>query len=136
MKLAGSGLLLLLCGLLLSPFVLFGSPSPRIATAYGGALVLGMSLFVAGHYSKIVRFLVGYHRFGPLAGKQCVPGVSDLYSRTWAHVALVLLLAGALGMVLAVLAGSVPAAFLTAPVFLAGAGTEAIQMGLSSRGAP
>ncbi len=136
MKLAGSGLLLLVGGLLLAPFVFLGPPSPRIVTAYGAALVLGMSLFVAGHYYKIVPFLVWYHRFGPLAGMQKVPGVSDLYSRRWADVALVLLLAGALGMVLAVLAGSGPAAVSAALVFLAGAGTEAIQMGLLSRRAP
>lgn len=136
MKLAGSGLLLLLGGLFLAPFVLFGPPSPRAATAYGAALILGMSLFVAGHYYKIVPFLVWYHRFGPLAGKQSVPGVSDLYSRTWAHIAGFLLLAGALGIVLAVMAGSIPTTVFASLVFLAGAGAEGVQMGLLSRRMP
>ena len=45
------------------------TPGPYTGPAYVLVIVLGISLFVAAHYYKIVPFLVWYHRFGPLAGK-------------------------------------------------------------------
>jgi hypothetical protein len=60
-----------LLALAIAPFAVHaGLAAPRLATAYVLVLVLGgLSLFVAGHYYKILPFLVWYHRFGPLVGR-------------------------------------------------------------------
>lgn len=102
--------------------------SARLATAYVLLLVLGISLFVAGHYYKIVAFLVWMARFGPLAGRQPVPKVAELYSARWAMVAGVTLTAGAAGLALSVLTGSATAARGATILFGVGALVETAQM--------
>ena len=136
MRLAAAGLLLLGFGLLLAPFVVLVGASARLATAYGLALVLGLSLFVAGHYYKILPFLVWYHRFGPLAGKRPVPRVAELYDGRLAHAAAGLLALGAFGLVFAVGFGSAAAARAAAVLFAAGASIEAVQMLFIARRQP
>ncbi len=136
MRLAAAGLGVLGAAAGLGAFLAFAGFSPQLATGYVTALVLGISLFVAAHYYKIVPFLVWYHRFGPLAGRQPVPKVAELYAAGWAKVAGVLLTAGTVTVVLAVLAGSAPAARAGALVFLAGALVEAAQMAGVARRRP
>src|SRR5690606_17011980 len=68
MRLAAAALSVLAVALVLSTPVLLSLANARLATAYVSAVLLGISLFVAAHYYKIVPFLVWYHRFGPLAG--------------------------------------------------------------------
>ncbi len=67
-------------------------------------LIGGVSMFIAGHYFKIVPFIVWYHRFGAQVGKSKVPRVADLYSSRRASLTLVALGAGvglvALGILL------------------------------------
>lgn len=100
MKLAASGLVGLAAALLMAPFALSkGLADPRLLATYHVVLIGALSLFVAGHYYKIVPFLVWYHRFGPLVGLRKVPKVTDLYSERVAKVNAVLLVGGWLGLV-------------------------------------
>lgn len=128
MRLAAGGLVLLGAALGFAGPVLLGVASPRMTTAYVLALLLGISLFVAAHYYKIVPFLVWYHRFGPLAGKRPVPRVAELYSARGAATAGLLLFTGGAGLVVAVTAGAGGPARAAAVLFAAGVGTEVIQM--------
>lgn len=105
-----------------------GFARPSLATAYVAALILGISLFVAAHYYKIVPFLVWYHRYAPRAGKGPVPTVAELYSARGAAWAGVLLTGGAVALVGGVaLAAALPVR-IGAAVLLAGALVEAAQM--------
>jgi hypothetical protein len=136
MRLAAAGLGVLGAAAGLGAFLAFVGFSPNLATGYVTALVLGISLFVAAHHYKIVPFLIWYHRFGPVAGRQAVPKVAELYSAGWAKGAGVLLAAGAVTVILAVLAGSVAAARIGAVAFLAGALIEAAQLAGVARTRP
>jgi hypothetical protein len=136
MRLAAAGLGLLAFGLVLAGPVVLGTSSPRVSTAYVMALLLGINLFTAGHYYNIVPFLVWYHRFGPLAGKQLVPTVSELYSARLARVAALLLAVGAAALVFSVALGSALFARPAAVLFAAGVSIEAFQMLLLARNRP
>lgn len=136
MRLAGAALAVIAVGLVLAAPVLTGSAPARVATAYVAVLVLGISLFVAAHYYKIVPFLVWYHRFGPLAGKQPVPKVAELFSARAATVAGALLFLGTLGLAGSVATGLPGLARVAAGAFLAGAALEAAQMLALSRRRP
>lgn len=99
MKLAASGLLGVASALVLSPIALSqGMANPKLLVAYFVALLGGLSMFVAGHYYKIVPFLVWYHRFGPLVGKRKVPKVAELYSERAVFINGVLLVLGWVGL--------------------------------------
>lgn len=133
MRLAAIALGLLAVGAGLAGPVLLGAV-PRVATAYVAALLLGISLFIAAHYYKIIPFLVWYHRYGPLAGRQPVPKVAELYSSRVAFAATTLLAIGAGALVGAVTLGAAAAARVAAGVFAAGVAVELTQMiGLARR---
>ncbi len=136
MQLAAAGLMLLGAAIAVAAPVLAGVASPRVMTAYAAFLLLGISLFVAAHYYKIVPFLVWYHRFGPLAGRQPVPRVAELYSARFANAAAALLLIGATLLATAIGFGWGTAARAGALLFAAGVGTEALQMIALSRRRP
>lgn len=137
MRLAGASLAFLALALLLAPAALWtGLSAPRVVTAYIAAAVLGISLFVAAHYYKILPFLVWYHRFGPLAGKRPVPRVAELYRARTAMVAGVLLVNGALGIVVATLLGAGLVARLAAVAYAAGAAVVIGQMAAIARRRP
>jgi hypothetical protein len=138
LRLVAAALAFFLVALLLAPlFVATGLLAPRIATSYVLALVLGgFSLFIAGHYYKILPFLIWFHRFGPLVGKRPVPRVADLYSARLAGAAAALLGTGALGLLLSTLLGSPLPARASAALFAAGATLLATQMYLISRRRP
>lgn len=127
LKLAAAGVVGLALSALLAPFALGkGVASANLLAAYHGLLLGGLSLFVAGHYFKIVPFLVWNHRFGPLLGKKKVPNVADLYSARIANTAAALLITGWLGLTLSLwlrLPWGVRGAAL---VFAAGALVESI----------
>ncbi|HEX6587552.1 MAG TPA: hypothetical protein VF039_00905 [Longimicrobiales bacterium] len=136
MRLVAAALALLGVGLALAGPMLLADASARVATAYVLVVVLGISLFVAAHYYKIVPFLVWYHRFGPLAGKRPVPRVNELYSSRLASTAALLLVVGVVALAAAVLAGSAAVARVGAIVLAAGASIEATQMLLLSMRKP
>ena len=136
MRLAAGALGVLAVALLLAaPAMLFDGP-PRLATAYVIVLILGISLFVAAHYYKIIPFLVWYHRFGPLAGKRRVPSVSELYSARHATAAGALLFFGTLTLAAAAALGVPVAARIGALLLAAGAMIEAGQMLALARTTP
>lgn len=136
LRLAASAMGLLSVALVLAGPVVLGAASPRLATAYVLVLVLGISLFVAAHYYKIVPFLVWYHRFGPLAGKRPVPRVSDLYSARTATAASALLVAGVVTLTGAVAFGIPTAVRIGAVVLTVGVLVEGGQMLALARRTP
>lgn len=133
LRLAGGGLVLLGVAACFAPFfVANGLAAPRLATAYVTLLVGSASLFVAGHYYKILPFLIWFHRFGPLVGRRVVPRVADLYAAGPGNAAAALLVGGVAGMGGGVLAGAAPLVAGAAIAFAAGAGVLAAQMLLLS----
>lgn len=136
MRLAAGALAILAAGLLLAGVAVFTPGSSRSSTAYVVVIVLGISLFIAAHYYKIVPFLVWYHRFGPLAGRQSVPRVNQLYSARAATVAGTLLVLGTATLSAAVIVGNAAAARGGAMLLAAGVGVEAVQMSALARRAP
>lgn len=136
MRLAALALGVLAVALVLAGVTRFRPASPRATTAYVLALVLGISLFVAALYYKIVPFLVWYHRFGPLAGKRKVSKVSDLYSAPLASTAGVLLVFGVLLLVGSVTAAQATAARVGAVILTTGVAIEAGQMLALARRTP
>ena len=129
LRLAAAGLGFLALAVALAPFFLArGLAAPRLATAYGLALVCALALFVAGHYYKILPFLIWFHRFGPLVGKGPVPRVADLYDARAGNAAAGLLGVGALGLLVATLTGVPEVSRPAAALFLAGAMVLAVQM--------
>lgn len=122
MRLAAVGLVGLALSAALAPFALTrGLTDPHLLATYFVALIGALSLFVAGHYYKIVPFIVWYHRFGPLVGKRKVPKVAELYSEAAARVDAALLVSGWLGLAAATYAGSAGGVRAAALVFTAGA---------------
>jgi hypothetical protein len=128
MRLAAAALCVLAAAVVLSTPVLLSVANARIATAYVLAVLLGISLFVAAHYYKIVPFLVWYHRFGPLAGQRAVPRVSELFTARVATVAVMLLVTGAVALIASVAAGAPVAARAAALILAAGVVVESGQM--------
>lgn len=129
LRMAAAGLVLLgaaaLQGGVLS---VLGFSAPRPATAYVLTAILGITIFVAAHYYKIVPFLVWLHRFGHLAGKTRVPSVAELYSARWSTVAGALVVLGAAALPVSVLAGTPMGARAGALVLCAGLLVEGAQL--------
>lgn len=128
MRLAALALGMLATTPVFGGMALFFVASPRMWTGYVLALVLGISLFIAALYYKIVSFLVWFHRFGPLVGKQKVSRVSDLYSARGAAAAGALLVLGAVTLVTGVITGSVATARGGALALASGVMIESLQM--------
>lgn len=127
MKIAAAGLLGIVAAMVLAPVALSrGIADLRLLTTYFVVLLGAISLFVAGHYYKIVPFLVWYHRFGPLIGTRKVPKVSELYSEKAAQVGGLLLVGGYVGLAVGTYAGSMPLARGAAIVFAIGVLTELV----------
>lgn len=125
---AAVALVVLASGLVLAVPVVAGWASPRVATAYVLVLVGGISLFIAALYYKIIPFLAWFHRFGPLAGKQRVPTVAELFSPGTARIAGALLASGVVGLAIGVLAGEAVVVRTAAVVFGAGVFIEGMQL--------
>ncbi len=127
MRLAASGAIGLALAVLLAPFALGrGMSDPRLLTTYFVVLLGAITLFVAGHYYKIVPFLIWNHRYGPLLGKRKVPKVSELFSERVAMADAALLVSGMAGLAIASFVGSELLARLAAIVFAAGAWLQVI----------
>jgi hypothetical protein len=138
LRLAAAGGAFAIVALALAPFVMLrGVSDPGLATAYGTAAILGaLGLFVAGHYYKILPFLVWFHRFGPLAGKRPLPTVAELYGRWTAEAAAALLALGAAGVVAGILLTHVALTRAGAWLFAAGSAVFIVQMAGIARRRP
>ncbi len=138
MRLVAVALALLAVALVLGvPAMLVPGTSPRLATAYVAALVVGgLGLFVAGHQYKILPFLVWHHRFGPVASERPVPMVAELFARGPALVAAGLQAAGAAALVGAILAGSAAVTRAAAASLACGALLQAVQLAGVARRRP
>ncbi len=137
MRLAAAGLFGLSLAVLIAPFALLrGLTDVSLLSTYFVVLLGAITLFVAGHYYKIVPFLVWYHRFGPLVGTRKVPRVSELYSEKVALINGALLVCGWLGLAVAVYAGFAWLARISAVVLSAGTLLEAVVMLRISRRRP
>lgn len=129
LALATAGLLALALALPLAPYAAWsGLEAPRWPVAYLILVLGGISLFVAGHYYKIVPFLIWFHRYAPFVGRRPVPNVADLFSEGIAMAPAVMLPAGLATMAAAVLLGSAVGAQVGALLFAAGAAVEAVQL--------
>lgn len=138
MRLAAGALGLLAVAVVLGVVSLVaGVGGPRLATAYGVALVPGgLGLFVAGHYYKILPFLTWFHRFGPVAAERDVPAVAELFDPRPARAAGVLMVSGVLATVLGIGLGQPLTTRLATVAFAAGAILEAGQMAAVVRRGP
>lgn len=138
MRLAAIAVGFLALGIGLAPVALTrGLAAPGLMVGYVTTLIVGgFSLFVVAHYYKIVPFLVWYHHFGPLAGKQPVPRVAELYSARAARGAVVLLALGALALSAGILAGAPGLARGAAVIFAGGTGVVVYQISRISRRRP
>ncbi len=127
LRLAAAGVLGLVVATVIAPIALSrGLADMRLLSAYFVVLLGALSLFVAGHYYKIVPFLVWYHRFGPLVGARKVPKVADLFSARIAEAGAVLLALGLAGVAIATYVGSASLARAAAIGCASGAVVEAI----------
>ncbi|HEY5945152.1 MAG TPA: hypothetical protein VIV40_06660 [Kofleriaceae bacterium] len=129
MRLAAAGILGLLAAMLVAPFAFSrGLGDLHLLVTYFWLLLGAIALFVAGHYYKIVPFLIWYHRFGPLVGKRKVPKVAELFSQRAAGVDAILLVTGYAGLAFALGFGSVVLARVFASTFAAGVLVEVVAM--------
>lgn len=127
MRIAAVGIVGLIAAMAIAPVALArGFDDLHLLATYFVVLIGAITLFIAGHYYKIVPFLIWYHRFGPLVGTRTVPKVSELYSETIALIDGALLVTGWLGLALATYAGSVTFARASAVVFTLGVVIELI----------
>ncbi len=125
LRLAAAGVLGMVIATVLAPIAMSrGLGDLRLVSAYFAILLGALALFIAGHYYKIVPFLVWYHRFGPLVGKRKVPKVADLFSARAANAGGALLVLGFVGIAVATYLGSVPLARLAAGATSCGALVE------------
>ena len=137
MRLVAVGLAGLLAATAIAPIALArGLADLHLLAAYFVVLLGAITMFIAGHYYKIVPFLIWYHRFGPLVGVREVPKVADLYSRRIAFANGALLVAGWLGLAAATWAGSAIALRAAAVVFVAGASVQGFAMARIARRRP
>ena len=138
MKLVAVALVLLAAAVALGPPAMIrGTAAPRLAAAYTSILVVGgLGLFVAGHYYRILPFLVWFHHFGPVAAERDVPRVTELYDHRLAAAATLFLGLGAAGVAAAVGTGWPAAARAAALVFAGGTGVLALQMWRVARRRP
>jgi hypothetical protein len=123
--LSGVALLLLGVGIGMTGWLIGGT---TLVASYGVAVVGGLTLFVAGHYYKILPFLLWNHRFAPLAGKRTLPKINELYAPGLANVAAAASAVGMATLLLGVLLHYAPLAVLGAAVASAGFLIEATQL--------
>jgi len=138
MKLALGGLAWLGVTVVVAPFALGqGFAEPRLLAAYVFlAIVAAISTFIAGHYYKIVPFLVWYHRFGPLVGERPVPKVAELFSARVAGGTVALSTLGTSVMLAGLALASAGVVRAGAIAFAAAVVAEAAQMVLVARRRP
>ncbi len=128
LRLVVSGGVFVLLALPLGLLLLVSDDNARLTTAYGCALIGGLLLFVAGHYYKILPFLLWNHRFAPHAGKRALPKISELYNSRVATVAGALSISGVALIIAGVLLQSATVTRAGTLLLPAGMAIEAIQL--------
>jgi cbb3-type cytochrome oxidase subunit 1 len=84
-----------------------GEFASRLAFAYGFLGLVGwVSITIIGMMHKIFPFLVWFHRYSDLVGKEPVPALHQLYSEAWQRRGFWLVHAGVLGTAAGLLAAS------------------------------
>lgn len=138
MQLALGGLVALGATVLLGPLALWrGLASPALLEGYLFLAIVGaISTFVAGHYYKIVPFLIWYHRFGPLVGEGPVPKVAELFSARAASATVALSVLGTWVLLAGILLASESVVRAGALVFAAAVIAETTQLALVARRRP
>lgn len=127
---AATALIFLAATAALAPLVLISGVEHRnLDTAYVLLGVLGgLTLYVIGQFYKVVPFLAWMARFRDDMGKKRVPTVAQLYSSRIAHTDLALLVAGIIGITIAVMTGIEPLARFAAILFAIGVALFASQI--------
>lgn len=117
-------------------FSRISAPAPRLATFATTAAILAFALYVGAFQYKIVPFLVWHRHFGPLAGRQPLPRVADLYRADIAMVAIWLLIIGAAGLLAGVGTATTRLATAGAGAFALGAAAMVAQIFAIARRRP
>jgi hypothetical protein len=102
--------------------------TPARVTAYGVMLIGGLALFVAGHYYKILPFLLWNHRYAPRVGKQPLPKIADLFSARIATVAGTCATAGLAVLTIGAASSTFATTLAGAVLVCAGFAIEAVQL--------
>jgi hypothetical protein len=137
MRLAAVGIAGLVGAVVLAPFAIArGIGDLHVLATYFVVVLGAIAIFIAGHYYKIIPFLVWYHRFGPLVGTRTVPKVSELFSRRAANTGAALLVAGWLGLAVGTYLGAPALVRVFAAVFAAGVLLEAVILAQVARRRP
>lgn len=129
MRAAMAGVAALVAAAALGPVLLVtGGRVPGLVTGYGLLAVLGLALFVVGHYHRILPHFVWRYRLLPSAAGGRLPRPDDLLARRPAALATGLLAAGAATLVAGAIGESPGAARWGALAFAAGATLVTLQM--------
>ncbi len=129
MRLAGAGIVGLLVAIAVAPLAFSrGLADMHLLVTYFWLVLGALSLFVAGHYYKIIPFLVWYHRFGPLVGTRKVPKVAELFSQRAASIDALLLVGGYVGVAAALFERSIVLARVFGVMFAIGVVIEVVAM--------
>ncbi len=112
------------------------SPAPRLATFAITAAILAFALYVGAFQYKIVPFLVWHRHFGPLAGRQPLPRVADLYRADIAMLAIWSLVIGVAGLLAGIGATATGLATAGAGAFAFGAAAMVAQIFTIARRRP
>lgn len=121
-----------LIGALLLVFGLFDHKqvSSTIWIAVGWLAISGVAITaIQGFFYKITTFLVWLHRYAPLAGRNRVPRLEELYDRRIAKTGWVLWVAGMASSLVAIFISNRPLAMTAGVVALAGLGCFLVNVG-------
>ena len=128
LRLVLAGGVLVVVAIVLGITVLAAALPMRVVAAYGVAVVGGFTLFVAGHYYKILPFLLWNHRYAPLVGKRPLPKVAELFNARLASTAGAASTAGMFLIMAGTLAQSHVTILLATLLFAAGVLIETAQL--------
>ena len=128
LRLVLAGGLLVMVAIVLGITLIATDLPMHVTAAYGVAAVGGLALFVAGHYYKILPFLLWNHRFAPLVGKRPLPKIAELFDTRVASVAGAASTAGVFVLVAGILAQSYIIILLATLLFALGVFIQTTQL--------
>ena len=128
LRLLLTGSVFVLAAVVTGVFIVSIGATPARVTAYGIMLIGGLALFVAGHYYKILPFLLWNHRYAPRVGRQQLPRIADLFSARIATVAGTCSAAGMAALAIGVASSTFATTLAGALVVCIGFVIEAVQL--------